>query len=164
MRTADRPPPSPVERDRRAYRRRQNTRSVLISVASTILFALLLGFAVVGSPGWPAVQRSFFNLEIGVEFFPRILQGLWLNVRVLFFAVIGVAVLGSLLAVARTLRGAVWTPIRLLSAGYTDVFRGLPVLLVLYLVGFGIPGSTSFRGFPRISGARSLWCCATPRT
>lgn len=160
MRTADRPPPSPVERDRRAYRRRQNTRSVLISVASTILFALLLGFAVVGSPGWPAVQRSFFNLEIGVEFFPRILQGLWLNVRVLFFAVIGVAVLGSLLAVARTLRGAVWTPIRLLSAGYTDVFRGLPVLLVLYLVGFGIPGLDIFPRLPaHFWGAIALVLC-----
>ena len=55
-------------------------------------------------------------------------------------AVIGVAIFGTLLAIARTLKGAVFTPIRLLAAGYTDIFRGIPLLLVLYIVGFGVPG------------------------
>ncbi|WRS29504.1 amino acid ABC transporter permease [Actinomycetaceae bacterium MB13-C1-2] len=137
---AVRPTPSQVELDRRTFRKKQDTRSILISIVSTLIFAAVLGFLVVGSPGWAVVQEKFFNFEIGAEFFPRILKGLWLNVRVLFFAVIGVAIFGSLLAVARTLKGSVFTPIRLLAAAYTDIFRGLPVILVLYLVGYGIPG------------------------
>ncbi len=135
----DRPEPSQVELERITYRKQQNLKSVLISVGSTVVFAAVLGFTVLNSPGWAAVQKSFFNWEIGVEYFPRILTGLWLNIRVLFFASIGVAIFGSLLAIARTLRGSVFTPIRLLAAAYTDIFRGLPVLLVLYLVGYGIP-------------------------
>lgn len=146
--TATRPQPSAVELDRRLYRKKQNARSILISVGSTLLFAAILGFTLLNSPGWSAVQKSFFNLQIGVEYFPKILQGLWLNIRVLFFAVLGVALFGSLLAVARTLRGSVFTPIRLLAAIYTDTFRGLPVLLVLYLVGYGIPALDIFPRMP----------------
>lgn len=143
-----RPDPSPIELERIEFRKKQNARSIFISVGSTLLFALVLGFTVVSSPGWAAVQKSFFNWEIGAEYFPRILTGLWLNIRVLFFASIGVAIFGSLLAVARTLRGSVFTPIRLLAAAYTDIFRGLPVLLVLYLVGYGIPALDIFPRMP----------------
>lgn len=140
--------PSQVELDRQTFRKKQDTRSILISVVSTLIFAVILGFLVVGSPGWSAVQDKFFNFEIGARFFPKILRGLWLNVRVLFFAVIGVAIFGSLLAVARTLKGSVFTPIRLLAAAYTDIFRGLPVILVLYLVGYGIPALDIFPRMP----------------
>lgn len=146
--SVERPAPSSIELERRAFRKKQNTRSIFISVGSTLLFAILLGFTVVSSPGWEAVQKSFFNFEIGAEYFPRILQGMWLNIRVLFFASIGVAFFGSLLAVTRTLRGSVFTPLRLLSAAYTDIFRGLPVLLVLYLVGYGIPALDIFPRMP----------------
>lgn len=143
-----RPEPSRVELDRVEFRKRQNVRSIFISVGSTVLFAAILGFTVLSSPGWAAVQKSFFNWEVGAQYFPKILQGLWLNIRVLFFASIGVAIFGSLLAVARTLRGSAFTPIRLLAAAYTDIFRGLPVLLVLYLVGYGIPALDIFPRMP----------------
>lgn len=146
--TTARPEPSQIELDRRTFRKKQNVRAVAISVASTLLFALILGFAVVASPGWSTVKDKFFNFEIGAEYFPKILLGLWLNIRVLFFAAIGVTVLGSLLAIARTLKGSVFTPIRLLAAAYTDIFRGLPVILVLYIVGFGIPGLDIFPRMP----------------
>lgn len=144
--------PSEIELDRRKFRKRQDSRSILISVGSTLVFALVLGFSVVNSPGWEAVKNSFFNWDIGVEYFPKILTGLWLNIRVLLVAAVLVALLGSLLAIARTLKGSVFTPIRLLAAAYTDIFRGLPVLLVLYLVGYGIPGLGIF---PRMSP--SFW-------
>lgn len=77
---------------------------------------------------------------MAIQTFPNVLLGLWLNIKVLFVAVIGVAIFGSLLAIARTMRGAVFTPLRLIAAGYVDILRGIPVLLVLYLVGFGVPG------------------------
>ena len=63
-----------------------------------------------------------------------------MNVRVLFFASIGVLGLSLIIATLRTLRGPVFFPVRLLVTAYTDVFRGLPLIIVLYLVGYGIPG------------------------
>ena len=131
---------SALELERRAYRRNRGRRSVIVSLASTIVFAAVVVVALMSSPGWARVQDSFFNLDAAVQAFPRVIAGLWLNIQVLAVAGVGVAILGTLLAVARTLKGAVFTPIRLLAAGYTDLFRGIPVLLVLYLVGFGIPG------------------------
>ncbi|MHA3723216.1 amino acid ABC transporter permease [Leucobacter sp. HY1910] len=131
---------SAIELDRRAYRRARGRRSVFVSLASTLVFAAVLVIGLMSSPGWARVQETFFDWDVAVQSFPRIIEGLWLNIQVLAIAGVGVAVLGTLLAVARTLKGAVFTPIRLLAAGYTDLFRGIPVLLVLYLVGYGIPG------------------------
>lgn len=135
----ERPEPSPVERKRRSFRRRQTRRSLLISVASTLIFAAVVWVVLINSPGWDDVRRSFFDVETAIASFPSILVGLWLNIQVLFFAAILVALFGALLAIARTLRGAVFAPIRLGAAIYTDFFRGIPLLLVLYLVGFGVP-------------------------
>lgn len=131
---------SEIELERRAFRRARKQRSVFVSILSTLVFAAVIALILVNSPGWARVSDTFFDLEVAVSAFPRVIEGLWLNVQVLFVAAIGVAILGTLLAVTRTLKGAVFTPIRLLAAGYTDIFRGIPVLLVLYLVGFGIPG------------------------
>ncbi|EYT53254.1 ABC transporter permease [Leucobacter sp. UCD-THU] len=132
--------PSAIELERRAYRRARRQRSILVSIASTLVFAAVIAVVLVNSPGWSRVSDTFFDLEVAVASFPRVIEGLWLNIQVLFVAAVGVAVLGTLLAIARTLKGPVFTPIRLIAAGYTDIFRGIPVLLVLYLVGFGIPG------------------------
>ncbi|KTR87367.1 amino acid ABC transporter permease [Leucobacter chromiiresistens] len=132
--------PSAIEIERRSYRRARKRQSVLISIASTLVFAAVLVLVLVNSPGWDAVRETFFDPAVAVDAFPRVITGLWLNIQVLFVAAIGVAVLGTLLAIARTLKGPVFTPLRLIAAGYTDLFRGIPVLLVLYLVGFGIPG------------------------
>lgn len=142
------PEPSQVELERRLYRKEQNTRSVLLSMVSTIIFAVFIWVAVVNSPGWANVRKSFFDASVAAEYFPSILAGLWLNIRVLLFAAVGVAIFGALLAIARTLRGPVFTPLRLAAALYTDIFRGIPLLLVLYLVGFGIPGLDIFPRLP----------------
>ena len=70
---------------------------------------------------------------------PPVLEGLWLNVRVLVVAEIGILVLGLLIAILRTLRGPVFFPLRALATGYVDLFRGVPLLIALYLIGFGVP-------------------------
>ncbi len=132
--------PSVVELDRRGFRRRQTSRSVLIAVLSTLVFAAVAWFAIVNTPGWQRVQHSFFDPAVLAKAWPRVIAGLWLNIRVLFFAALGVLVLSIILATLRTLRGPVFFPVRALVAGYTDLFRGLPLIIVLYLVGFGIPG------------------------
>ena len=140
--------PSDVELGRRAYRRRQTRRSVLVSALSTLVLAVLLAVALIGSPGWARVQQTFFDTEVAVAALPRVLQGLWLNVQVLVVASVGVLLLALLLASIRTLRGPVFFPLRALAAGYTDLFRGIPLIIVLYLVGYGIPGLDFFGRMP----------------
>lgn len=139
---------SEIERERRAYRQRRSSRSILISLLSTIAFAAIVVIALRLSPGTEVVRSTFFDVGYGIEVFPKILVGLWLNIRVLFFAAIGVAIFAMLLAVIRTLRGPVFFPLRVLAIAYTDLFRGVPVIIVLYLVGFGIPALQIFPQVP----------------
>jgi polar amino acid transport system permease protein len=126
--------------DRVAYRQSRARRSTLIALSSTVVFAAVLLFAVTSSPGWPRVRDSFFNLRIGWDSLPALLDGLWLNVRVLVVCQVLILIFGLGLAAVRTLRGPVWFPVRALATGYVDLFRGLPLLICLYLVGFGLPG------------------------
>ncbi|OJX70093.1 MAG: ABC transporter permease [Micrococcales bacterium 73-13] len=132
--------PSPIEVERQAFRRRQTARSVLVGAASTIVFAAAIALLILFSPGWPKVQQSFFDPVAWVGAWPRVWDGFLLNLQVLGISVVGVAVFATIIAFLRTLRGAVWFPARFLAAAYTDLFRGLPLIIVLYLVGFGIPG------------------------
>jgi polar amino acid transport system permease protein len=126
--------------DRVAYRRSRARRSTLTALLSTVVFAAVLLFVVASSPGWSRVQESFFNLRIGWDSLPALLEGLWLNIRVLVVCEVLVLIFGLGLAAVRTLRGPVWFPVRALAIGYVDLFRGLPLLICLYLVGFGLPG------------------------
>ncbi|AVG24147.1 PAAT ABC transporter permease [Pontimonas salivibrio] len=132
--------PSPIELERRAFRKKQSGRSVAVSFGSTLVFAVVIYFTVINTPGWERVQQAFFNVDVLVGAWPRVIEGLWLNIRVLFFAAIGVLIIALLLATLRTLRGPVFFPLRAFAAGYTDLFRGMPLIIVLYLVGFGVPG------------------------
>lgn len=132
-------PVSDVELGRRAYRRKRATRSILISMASTLVFALVMWFVITRSPGWERTQETFFSGEHFIKALPQVAEGLWLNIRILLVSVIGVAFFATLLAAARTLGGPIFFPVRFLAAAYTDIFRGVPFLVVLYLIGFGIP-------------------------
>lgn len=140
--------PSELELRRRDYRRKASGRSVIIAMASTLIFVVVLSLVVVNTPGWASVKSTFFNFEVASDSFPAVIKGLWLNIRVLFFASIGVALLGTLLAVMRSLRGPVFFPLRVIATVYTDLFRGVPVLIVLFLVGFGIPALEIFPRLP----------------
>ena len=140
--------PSELELGRRATRRQQSTKSVLIALVSSVVFVVVVGWAILSSPGWEDVRRSFFDLDIAVKSFPSILAGLWVNIQVLIVAALAVAVLGTTLAVMRSLRGPVFFPLRALATVYTDLFRGIPLLIVLYLVGFGLPALGIFGRVP----------------
>jgi polar amino acid transport system permease protein len=131
---------SDVELGRRRYRKKQTVRSVLIAALSTLIAGVALWVGVVNTPGFEVVRQSFFDPVTLVESWPRIAAGFLLNLEVLGFAAVGVAIVGVLVATIRTLRGPVFFPLRALTAAYTDLFRGLPLIIVLYLVGFGIPG------------------------
>lgn len=121
---------------------------MVISLVSTVVLGVLVWLTVINTPGWAAVQQAFFDPAVAWKFLPSVLLGLWLNIRILFFAAIGVAVFATLLAIIRTLRGAVFFPVRFLATAYTDLFRGTPLIIVLYLVGFGIPALGLFPRLP----------------
>ncbi|MGB0439194.1 MAG: amino acid ABC transporter permease, partial [Paracoccaceae bacterium] len=105
------------------------------------------------APGWPAVQRSFFNGEVFARTFPGLLDAFVLDVMIFAWCAPLIAILGLLVAIARDLRSPALFPLRLLAMVYTDVFRGLPVILVIYLIGFGIPGL----GLPRPWNSPYIW-------
>ncbi|MDQ2698478.1 MAG: amino acid ABC transporter permease [Actinomycetota bacterium] len=131
---------SAVELERQAFRKRQGARSVAVSLVSTLVVALAVWVLIVNTPGWARVQQQFFDPEVFVASLPRVWDGFLLNLRVLAMSSVLVLLFGLLLATLRTLRGPVWLPLRAIAAAYTDVFRGIPLIIVLYLVGFGIPG------------------------
>lgn len=132
--------PSAVQRARDDYRRGRARRSVLAAVASTVVVVGGLTVVVTSAPGWPRVQQSFLSYDVARSSLPDLLTGFWLNIKVFTISAVLILALGLLLAVLRTLRGPVLWPLRALAVTYIDVFRGIPLLLVLYLVGFGLPG------------------------
>jgi polar amino acid transport system permease protein len=139
--------PSRLQRERLAYRRRQTVRSGVIATVSSVLLLALVVVAVGSTPGWPRVRETFFDFHRGWQALPVVAQGLWLNVRVMLVCAVLIVVFGLTLAIMRTLRGAIFFPLRVFAAAYTDVFRGLPLLLVIFLLGFGVP-ALQLRGLP----------------
>ena len=132
--------PSAQRIERESAHRRATRRSALIAASSTIAVALVLYVAITSAPGWERVQTTFFSFDYAVEALPMILKGLWLNLRVLVVCSVIIMVIGLLLALARTSKSPVLMPVRLFAAGFTDLFRGLPLLLVILLLGLGVPG------------------------
>ena len=140
---------SALQRERLAYRRRQSVLSVAVAAASTAVVGVVVVVAVTGAPGWDRVRATFINGAIARDALPDVLVGLWLNIRLLAVCAIGALLLGLGLAVARTLRAPVFFPLRALAASYTYLFRGTPLLIVLYLLTFGVPG-LRLRGTPSL--------------
>ncbi|MEY4020560.1 MAG: hypothetical protein RL484_712 [Actinomycetota bacterium] len=132
--------PSALQLQREAAKRRASRRSTLIALSSTLAFGFVLVLVVTGAQGYEMVKNSFFNWHYAKQAMPSVFHGLLLNLRVLIIAEFFVLLIGLLIAVARTSTSPVLYPVRLVATIYTDLFRGLPLLLVLLLVGLGIPG------------------------
>jgi polar amino acid transport system permease protein len=134
--------PTPSERRlvREAAKRREARRGALISVVSSVVVLGGLAVLIVTSPGWPDVRDSFFSASDFASSFPDVLRGFWLDVKL--FCVVEVAVLavGLVIALVRTSRAAALFPLRLLATVYTDLLRGVPTILVIFLIGFAVPG------------------------
>ena len=131
--------PSALELERRAFRRGRQRRSVLVAIASSLVFAAIVWASVINTPGWASVQQAFFDPQIALQSLPKIWDGFLINLQVLGISLVTVSAVALLIAVLRTVRGPVLFPLRVLAAAYTDLFRGLPFIIVLYLIGFGVP-------------------------
>jgi polar amino acid transport system permease protein len=115
-------------------------RSILIALVSTIVVFGILGWVVVNAPGWDEFKAKFLNAEIFWKSLPKVVEKFWVNIRLFITAELLILVFGLVLAVFRSLPGAVFFPLRLMATAYVDVFRALPGLLVIFMLGFGIPG------------------------
>ena len=139
---------------------------MLLATVSTILVFAVLGVIIVNSPGWPAARQAFFDQDEFARSFPRIARAFVGNVQIFLVAEACILVFALVLAVMRLASGPVFAPFRLLSLGYTDFFRGVPGILIVYMLGFGLP-SLELPGLPIDpwfwgGHARSFSC--TPRT
>lgn len=140
--------PSERQRARVAFRRRQAARSTAVALVSTLVVTAIAVVVLTSSPGWPRVRQSFFDVDVALSSLPKVAEGLWLNLRVMAVSAVIIVVVALGLAVARTARGPVFFPLRAAATAYVDIFRGLPLILVLLLVGFGLPG-LRLQGIPR---------------
>jgi polar amino acid transport system permease protein len=127
---------------------REGARSLAIAAASTVVFFGAIVAVVVNSAGWPEVKRAFFDGEIFGDSWPQIARAFLLNIRIFCIAEVFILVFALFLAVLRSLPGAVFFPLRALAIAYADFFRGVPTILVIYILGFGAP-ALDISGVPR---------------
>ena len=127
-------------RSRRRVPPGEALRSSLIALVSTIVVFGLIALAVTNAPNWPDVQHAFFDGEIFARSLPQLVEAFGTNVALFLIAEVFILVLGLVLAVCRGLPGPAFFPVRLLATVYVDLFRAVPGILVIYLLGFGIPG------------------------
>jgi polar amino acid transport system permease protein len=139
LRENQRPGPRVGDRASRILGGPGGGRSLAIAAVSTAVVLTGLALLVVNSPGWPEVRESFFYGPEFRESFPDILERFGTNVQLFLLAEVFILAWALVLAVLRSLAGPVFFPFRLLSAAYTDVFRGIPTILLVYLLGFGVP-------------------------
>jgi polar amino acid transport system permease protein len=123
-------------------------RSVAVAVVSTLVVFGLIVLLVVNSAGWPEVKQAFFDPDVFRASFPDIADAFLLNVRIFLIAEVFILVAALGIAVLRSLPGPVFFPVRALAVAYTDLFRGIPTILVVYILGFGAP-ALQIQGVPR---------------
>ncbi len=141
----------PSRRERRE--RRERRRSMLIAAASTAIAIAAIVILVPMTPGWEKVQKAFFNEAVFVKTFPKLLEAFWLDVAMFLWCAPLIAIWGLVLALMRDARSPALYPLKLFAILYSDLFRGVPVILVIYLIGFGIPGL----GLPRPWNSPYIW-------
>jgi polar amino acid transport system permease protein len=120
-------------------RGRSGTRSTLIAAASTIVFAVVAVLLITNASGWPAVKEAFFNREVFDESLEVIPRAFLLNIKIFLIAEALILVFALGIAILRGLPGPVFFPLRTLAVVYADFFRGVPTILVIYILGFGAP-------------------------
>lgn len=125
--------------EREAAKRRRHRRGQAIAAGSSVVVIGGLAAWILTSPGWPVVRETFFSWTIFEDTFPEVLEGFWLDVKIFMVVEVAVLIVGLVIALIRTSRAPALFPLRLLGVVWVDLFRGFPTILLVYLVGFGIP-------------------------
>ncbi|UYM07201.1 amino acid ABC transporter permease [Solicola gregarius] len=127
------------QQERIRFRRRRTLNRAAIATISTVVVIMLIGYAVVSAPGWDRVHEVYFNWSDVKRTFPDIGEAFVLNIKLFMVTEVAVLVLALVVAIVRVLPSPALAPVKLIAIVYTDVFRGTPTLLVVILVGFGMP-------------------------
>ena len=127
-------------RSRRRVPPGEAVRSTLIALVSTVVVFGLIVVVVTSAPNWPEVQKAFFDGAIFARSLPKLIDAFGTNVALFLIAEAFILALGLVIAIFRGLPGPVFFPVRLLATVYVDLFRAVPGILIIYLLGFGIPG------------------------
>jgi len=122
-------------------------RGLILSTASTVvvLAALLAIFLL--APGSAQVRHTFFNpADMWRSFvgnpkagYYSVGEALWLNIRMFVAAEILILIAALAVAIVRLSTGPVLLPLRVVATVYVDVARGVPLILVIFAIGFGVP-------------------------
>ncbi len=126
----------------------EGRRAVGIALVSTAIFVAVVVIVAVSSPGWEEFRFKFLNVEELFDSLPDVGRAFLVNVQLFLIAEVLVLILALVVAVLRSLPGPVFFPIRLLAAIYTDLFRGIPTVLVIYALGLGAP-ALQIQGVPK---------------
>ena len=86
-----------------------------------------------------AVAKTFFFAPLIVETFPLVAKAFWINIELFVVTEVLVLVWGLMVALAMLAPGPAGKPLRMIASTYVDIFRAIPAVLVIYLVGFGVP-------------------------
>jgi polar amino acid transport system permease protein len=125
---------------RLAYERAQRRRASLVAAISTVIAVALVVAIVPLAPGWDRVRASFFSAKSFRNALPELVDPFLLNLRIFAICAPAIVILGMAIAVARGVRSPALFPLRIFAKAYTDVVRGVPVILWITLIGFGVPG------------------------
>ncbi|MGH1564624.1 amino acid ABC transporter permease [Mumia sp. DW29H23] len=125
--------------ERLAFRRRQDRRRMTIALVSTTVILVGVALLVTSAPGWDRVRETYFDWEDAKESFPEIAKAFVTNIKAFLIAEVLILALALLVAVVRVVPSAWMAPLKVVATVYTDVFRGTPTLLIVLLVGFGVP-------------------------
>ena len=125
---------------RAAYERTRKRRSIAVATVSSLTVVAAIVLFVPRMPRWDRVKESFFSGERFADSFPRLLEAFVLDIKIFAWSTPDIVILALLVAIARNSRSAALFPVRVLTIAYTDIMRGVPVILSIYLIGFGVPG------------------------
>jgi len=141
---------------RRAYERRQRLRSATVAAASTSAVLVALAILVPRAAGWEQVRLRFFSREAFDEALPQIWASIGINIRIFLVAEVLILITSLVVAVIRTSRSPVLFPLRAAVTAYVHVVRGIPLILVLFLFGFGIPALR----LDGVTSSQTFWATA----
>ncbi|RDE08426.1 amino acid ABC transporter permease [Pelagibacterium lacus] len=135
----DRGPRRPRPPARKSLTATERYVPTLISIAMVVLVFGAVALTVTSAEQWPRIARQFFDLGAMMASFPQVLRGFWLNIQIWVACLAAIMAWGLVLALLRALTGPWFAPARVFTVIYIDLFRGLPVLLLVLIFGFGIP-------------------------
>lgn len=129
------------------WKQRALWKSIGIALVSSIVLLTIVGVILANSSGWASFQRAFLSWSNFKSSWPLVVEGFKLNIKIFMIAEPFILAIGLLIALVRVTRSPVLFPLRAFAVVYTDFFRGAPAILVILMLGFGMP-ALRLQGIP----------------